>query len=676
MQSTAESAEIAPIETAAIPASNTPRPQLKHPIGAVDPTSEDSVLCGWAWNELRPTRPTRLIFQVNGEPVAVTTPQDFRPDLVAAGISHGCFAFRWRVPDLYRDGKPHDIRVIHADFGLELPGSPCTVTLEPAIGKPDAGRVSSPFVNPAFSVWPNGLQGQVASNPAEVAPGVVVTADATASLPRFMLIEPRLQDSESAAVYGVRIAFETAGSWWLHHRLSPRPHPELAAGVELSVELALGEATEAVAQAPCELWLTQQGKDGFVKLRRLLRGRVFRRPTLLTYLLRLSAGEQKLAAAKLLHVGITVERCRVLRVYPSQVVRPRQPPVDGFRGFEDDRLDATVEACRRLAAVNGRSELFATLVPPLPPSPDTPAPKAADAVAALPAPPLTPTAQYPFTQIVVPVYNGGSVIMECLRSVQRETTTPFQALIVNDGGREQITAMLRDFAAMDPRFLLLDRAENRGYTKSINHAVSLSSADWLVILNSDTVVSHGWLGRLHDATASRPNVGMVGPLSNAASYQSIPRVRDPNGNWSRNAFLEPAHVRTVQSILDKVTERAYPSTPLLNGFCTLIKREVFDRCGLYDEDAFPMGYGEENDLCIRAGKAGFALVIADDCFVYHHKSVSFGIKGRKLLTRAGSLELVNKHPGISIPALEQAMQDNPVLIRLRQSLSNLQNRIR
>ena len=661
--------QVVPAEAPPERAGQKPKAQLKHPIGSLDQAVDDALICGWAWNETAPTRPTRLIIQVDGEHVAFVTPQEFRPDLVAAGIGHGCFAFGWRVPEAYRDAKPHEIRVIHAEFNLELPGSPRVVALPPRAEAQRAGVLANPFVNPDLSSWPNGVQGRAASHLAEIAPGVVVSAEEKCGPPQYMVIEPRLQDGRSTSIYGVRVAFDEPGPWWLHHRLSPRVPQELLHGTTFSVELALGEAEEAVAQRPCEIWLTREKKDGFEKVRRLGRGRVFRRPTLLTYMLRLTPEEQKLAAAKLLYVGVTVERCRSLRAYPSRVVRAVEAPAEGFCAFEDSRLDEALKACQELARVHGKSDLFAALVPPAPGH----APDAAPAVAARPAL-LSPASQYPFTQIVVPVYNGDAVIMDCLRSVQRETTTPFQALVVNDGSRQHTTAALRELAA-DPRFLLLDRSDNKGYTKSINEAVKLAGAEWVVVLNSDTIVSHGWLAKLHDAAASRPDVGMVGALSNAASYQSVPLVKDPNGTWSKNDFLEPAHVPLVQARLDEIAERAYPALPLLNGFCTLIKREVFDRCGLYDEDAFPIGYGEETDLCLRAGKAGYALVVADDCFVYHRKSVTFGTKGRKPLTRAGSLELMNKHPGVSLPALEQMMQDDPVLARLRAGLSDLQKRI-
>jgi GT2 family glycosyltransferase len=231
--------------------------------------------------------------------------------------------------------------------------------------------------------------------------------------------------------------------------------------------------------------------------------------------------------------------------------------------------------------------------------------------------------------------------------------------------------MLNAFATDDPRFTVFDRLENRGYTKSINEAVKLTGADWIVILNSDTVVADGWLAHLHDAVASDPQAGMSGPLSNAASYQSIPKLREQDGTWSRNQFIMAHHVNRVQAEVDRCTERAYPSVPLLNGFCTLISRRVFDRCGLYDEDAFPEGYGEETDLCLRALKAGFKLVVADDCFVYHHKSVSFGIKGRRTRTRSGNVELGNKHPGLSIQEIERMLQDCSALAGLRSRLAQL-----
>ena len=59
------------------------------------------------------------------------------------------------------------------------------------------------------------------------------------------------------------------------------------------------------------------------------------------------------------------------------------------------------------------------------------------------------------------------------------------------------------------------------------------------------------------------------------------------------------------------------------GFCLYMSRASRDAIGLFDEQAFGRGYGEENDFCLRAAKAGFRNVLAEDIFVYHVGEISF-----------------------------------------------------
>lgn len=56
--------------------------------------------------------------------------------------------------------------------------------------------------------------------------------------------------------------------------------------------------------------------------------------------------------------------------------------------------------------------------------------------------------------------------------------------------------------------------------------------------------------------------------------------------------------------------RTVRANVLVHGFCFGLIREVMNRVGLFYEDSFPNGYGEENDYCFRAADAGFSLVIA------------------------------------------------------------------
>ncbi len=94
-----------------------------------------------------------------------------------------------------------------------------------------------------------------------------------------------------------------------------------------------------------------------------------------------------------------------------------------------------------------------------------------------------------------------------------------------------------------------------------------------------------------------------------------------------------------------VAERAalHPLLPFINGFCLALRRSALEAVGLLDEAAFPTGYGEENDLCIRLRRAGHRLRVADDAFVWHAQSRSFSHERRLVLARAAGEALARKH---------------------------------
>ena len=69
------------------------------------------------------------------------------------------------------------------------------------------------------------------------------------------------------------------------------------------------------------------------------------------------------------------------------------------------------------------------------------------------------------------------------------------------------------------------------------------------------------------------------------------------------------------------------SIPTAVGFCMLIRRECIEEVGVFDEDAFGRGYGEEVDFCMRAGRAGYNNLLCADTFVFHEGQVSFRASG-------------------------------------------------
>jgi hypothetical protein len=184
-------------------------------------------------------------------------------------------------------------------------------------------------------------------------------------------------------------------------------------------------------------------------------------------------------------------------------------------------------------------------------------------------------------------------------------------------------------------------------------------------LNSDTVVGPGWLEKLIRCAEVMPDAAVVGPYSNAASWQSVPRLTNPDGSWHVNPLPDRFSPTDVAVEVETWSPRLYPEIPLINGFCYLITRHALDQVGHLDEESFPRGYGEEDDFSIRCTAAGLKLYVADDCYVYHAKSRSHTPEGRKAIVQDNKEILNRKHGAEAVRALVEHIQADEELVRSR-----------
>ncbi|WP_162245447.1 glycosyltransferase [Methylobacterium sp. Leaf466] len=270
--------------------------------------------------------------------------------------------------------------------------------------------------------------------------------------------------------------------------------------------------------------------------------------------------------------------------------------------------------------------------------------------------------------IIIPVHDAVDDALTCIRSLIEHTTVPHLVTIIDDASSESTRIQLRTMIEGLPWIRLIETTENIGYTKSANLGLAQTRAPWVVLLNSDTIVTPGWLEGLFEVVAGRLDIAMVGPVSNAASWQSVPELRDVNGRWRINTLPVGTSVNDMAALVARYSIREFPEASLLNGFCTLMRRSVVADVGYLDEAAFPMGYGEENDLCIRVIKAGHKLAVADHVYVHHVKSASFGTQRREILSKKGNEALANKHPDIDLAAIQIVMAELNPLTSLRKRL--------
>ena len=241
--------------------------------------------------------------------------------------------------------------------------------------------------------------------------------------------------------------------------------------------------------------------------------------------------------------------------------------------------------------------------------------------------------------IVIPIYNAAGDLARCVDSVLAHSKGNWRLLLIDDASPE--LAIRTYFSGLRarrlPQVALLANERNLGFTLTANRGMreARTGAD-VVLLNSDTVVTAGWLDKLARCAASDPRIGTITPFSNNAEICSLPRFC-VNNPWPVAEDSGP-----LVTALELAAVPTYPDLPTGVGFCMYIRRALIDAIGGFDP-AFGLGYGEENDFCMRAAAAGYRNVLCEDAFVLHLGGSSFGAKRAELAERNTAL-LLKRHP--------------------------------
>jgi GT2 family glycosyltransferase len=265
--------------------------------------------------------------------------------------------------------------------------------------------------------------------------------------------------------------------------------------------------------------------------------------------------------------------------------------------------------------------------------------------------------------IIVPVFNALEQLEACLKSISDTVPTDTQVLLIDDASTdERVRPLLQSWVnEVKPHRRLLLHEQNRGFVATANHGMRLADKD-LVLLNSDTEVTPGWLQRLADCLKSDQSIATATPWSNNGEIVSIPDFCAPNP--------VPNQLHAIASLISSCGSPVYPEIPTAVGFCMAISLAAIKRIGLFDENTFGRGYGEENDFCQRAEQAGLRNVVCDNAYVVHHGGASFGPIGLKPDEKSMN-RLLAKHPDY-LRIVSEFIQSDPLAPRRQQLLDCLE----
>ena len=215
--------------------------------------------------------------------------------------------------------------------------------------------------------------------------------------------------------------------------------------------------------------------------------------------------------------------------------------------------------------------------------------------------------------IIIPSYNNSTILSRCLLALDLVAPHRHRLIIVDDGSDEEHkNALHQVLSNFDRPLHVLTHEQNKGFKEAILTAMQFSDAQYVLLLNDDTVPTQDFDLKLLEVIQTHDAAKAVGPVSNHPT--DLFQFRPELGEIDFNDFKGPGHMLSRFEELQQ--SHGVGEVPFLTGMCLLLDREVFERAGFFD-GAYEHGYFEDLELCCRIRESGHVLMVNEDCFVYH-----------------------------------------------------------
>lgn len=238
--------------------------------------------------------------------------------------------------------------------------------------------------------------------------------------------------------------------------------------------------------------------------------------------------------------------------------------------------------------------------------------------------------------VIVPIYNGYSYLPPLFEGLQRTSWDADFYLIDDKSPDTRVRSLMEEYAQHHPNVHLIYNEENLGFLPTVNKGLEMTSHH-VAIVNTDVELPECWLERLMLPIILDKKVASSTPFSNSATIFSFPNFCE------NNHMYHGLNIDELDSYFKRVIPQ-YTVVPTGMGFCMGMNRETIQKIGVLDEKTFSKGYGEENDWCQRAIKAGYVNVHVENLFVYHKHGGSFSAGEKQRLLDENLKKLEKKHP--------------------------------
>ena len=197
-------------------------------------------------------------------------------------------------------------------------------------------------------------------------------------------------------------------------------------------------------------------------------------------------------------------------------------------------------------------------------------------------------------------------IKKCLASLHKYTED-FELIVVLNGSNKETADYIKSMSRFDLQVIV--NKKNMGFPYGCNQGIKVAKYDYLCFLNTDTLLSPNWLGILMDTFKDKKDAGLCGPYTSKCGEngQAYPGLRE------KRFEMGQAEVDEVASKMKKGYKKL-----CITGFCYLVKKEVFNKVGVFDYKRFKLGNEEETELNWRAKElGGYEAYLVEGAYVHH-----------------------------------------------------------
>lgn len=221
--------------------------------------------------------------------------------------------------------------------------------------------------------------------------------------------------------------------------------------------------------------------------------------------------------------------------------------------------------------------------------------------------------------IIIVSYNTRNLLLDCLRSIYSyKISVPYEIIVVDNASSDDSVGAVK---MLFPDAKLLCNKENMGFAKANNQAMKISVGDYVLLLNSDALITDNAIDRLLVLLEKNQDIFAVGP-----KVLNLDGTLQSKGNNFPSYTLSMVKLLRMEKILsEKFLYKMFPGicwpeselrkVDWVSGCCLLAKKTIIEKIGYLSEDYF--FYGEDLEWCHRAGRSGYSVFYVPEAKIYH-----------------------------------------------------------